>query len=633
MIGSSKMADTGAGVPDGQTSQGEGTRLESWKEIAAYLGRDVSTVQRWERREGLPVHRHVHAKLGSVYALTAELDAWRRGRSRGQTADAVDGDPSAAGPEGDESQPPPVVAAPKAELRPAPFPHPPVETRRATSSVRRDIVWIIITLLSVIAAASYIYSWRHWGRMLESSASTAGGRTIAVLPLKNLSGDPAQEYFADGMTEALIARLSSVPGLSVTSRTSVMQFKTRDASIPDIARVLKVDTVLEGSVLRSGNRVRVIAQLIDARTDGHLWAAEYDREFEDVLTLQGDLAQAIAARVAASVDEPAGSGLPASSARPVSPQAYEHYLKGRFLLNESTAASVRQSLDEFQAAIGADATFAPAFAGLAAAHSDLGTVLIGATSGGESASRALSAAQEAIRLDPQLAEAWAVLARALMGQFKWTASEEAFRKAIELNPSDARTRTWYAEWLAGHRRFDEAVASARRGRDLDPLSLRVGAEYGWILGLAGRHEEAVSQLHSVLAVQPDHVQALWWRGINEIDLNQLDRAVADLERATALSGRSAGILGNLARAYARSNRTAETRAILDELRGRPYTPPVTMARVHLALGETDRAFEWLRRGVEEQANGFQILPAIADFKPLRDDPRMRAIFTQMGLQP
>jgi TolB-like protein/Tfp pilus assembly protein PilF len=634
----SRMHETDPGQGSRASSAPLGPRLESWKEIAAYLGRDVTTVQRWERREGLPVHRLLHAKIGSVFAYTLELESWRATRSHQASAAPPEAAATPGGTAlvGDE----PVRPVDDGGDDTARGPAPGDATRRAGAVApagirprhegRLDNRWVTATLAVLLLVTSSLLAWEVWGRRVRPAAS-GPIQTIAVLPLRNLSGDASQEYFADGMTEAVIARLASLGDLQVTSRTSIMQFKNVDTPIPDIARALGADAILEGSVHRSGDRVRVIAQLIDGRTDAHLWAAEFDREVRDVLLLQGELAQAIVSRVSATVREPAARQ---AAAAPVSSEAYEHYLKGRFLLAESSLDSVQRSIKEFQAAIAVDPAFAPAYAGLASAHTDLGTVLIGATPGAESVDRAIAAANEAIARDPYLAEAHSVLGRALMGQWRWRESEAEFRRALDLNPSDARTHYWFAEWLIAHHRTDEAVASARHGRDLDPLSMRVGAEFGLMLGFARRPADAVSQLRSVLAVQPDHVQARWWLGTNLVDLGRPDEAIATLERAAALSARSSAVLAQLARAYAKVGRRADAERIRVELttrRGAQYVPPNSIGTVYVALGERDAAIQWYTRAVDEKANGLQFLWAMSANIPLRDDPRFVALIARMGL--
>src|SRR5882672_6639988 len=355
----------------GTNADGQGRRLESWKEVAAYLGRDITTVRRWEKREGLPVHRLHHSRLGSVYAYTAELDAWRNERAVG----AATGGTAAT---------------------------------QAPQIVRRR--WTVITLaaLGLVLAGGLAWLWHHRSTELPTSAASRI-RSLAVLPLENLSGNPEQDYLADGMTEALIGRLSTIQGLRVISRTSSMQFKATRSSVPEIAKKLNVHAVVEGSVIRSGDRIRITAQLIQGDTDVHLWSGTFDRELRDVLALQSDVAQGIARQIEIALGPQSGSPV---AARAVAPAVYESYLKGRFELHKNTRTGLEQALRQFEVAIDADATFAPAYAGLAAANSELGLVFFGA-SPLEVRPKVIAAAKKALELDPDLVEARVLLADAL----------------------------------------------------------------------------------------------------------------------------------------------------------------------------------------------------------------------------
>src|SRR6266436_2983584 len=378
----------------GTNAGAQGRRLESWKEVAAYLGRDVTTVHRWEKREGLPVHRLHHSRLGSVYAYTAELDAWRNERVAG----AANGGMAAT---------------------------------QAPQIVRR--IWTVVT---VAALGLVLASGLAWLRRQRSTALPSAGspiRSLAVLPLENLSGNPEQDYLADGMTEALIGRLSTIQGLRVISRTSSMQFKATRSSVPEIAKKLNVHAVVEGSVIRSGDRIRITAQLIQGETDVHLWSGTFDRELRDVLVLQSDVAQGIARQIEIALGSQNSGPV---AARVVAPAVYESYLKGRFELHKHTQAGLEEALRQFQAALDADPKFAPAYAGLAATHSELGTVFYG-VSPAEARPKVLAAARKALELDPELVEAHVLLAESLAGDWRWAESEAEHKRAIELSPSDA----------------------------------------------------------------------------------------------------------------------------------------------------------------------------------------------------
>ena len=310
-----------------------GRRLESWKEIAAYLGRDVTTVRRWERREGLQVYRILHSKLGSVYAYTTELDAWRDGRAVAAT----------------------VVAGAE----------PVLESARHGLRARRWLVVCGVAILALLVVAYFTTRTRLRG------ATGSKIKSLAVLPLKNLSGDPAQEYFADGMTEEIIGRLSMIRGLRVISRTSAMHFKDTRAPLPEIANVLGVDAIVEGSVVREGDRVRVHAQLIRSATDEHFWSETYDRELGDALALESEVAQAIAGRVEVTVTGDERARLVA--AREVSPEVYESYFKGQFQFTKSNRrADIEESIAYFEEAIRRDPAFAQAYVRLAVAYESLG---------------------------------------------------------------------------------------------------------------------------------------------------------------------------------------------------------------------------------------------------------------------
>ncbi|PYX33908.1 MAG: hypothetical protein DMG81_20675 [Acidobacteria bacterium] len=356
---------------------------------------------------------------------------------------------------------------------------------------------LVLGALAVVAlfAVSYILIRDRMG-----DANRPKIKSLAVLPLKNLSGDPSQEYLADGMTEALIGRLAGIHDLRVVSRTSVMRFKDTSLSVPEIAKTLRVDAVVEGSVMREGTRIRVHAQLIRAATDEHFWSETYDRDLQDVLTLESDVAQSVARKVEATVTGEEHARL--SAARSVSPEVYENYLKGQFTLAKTNSrAGVEESIGYFEEAIKQDPTFALAYVGLANAHSDLSTVFIGAPPAEERA-KVMSEAQKALELDPGLAEAYALLADVYQELWRWTESEAEYRRALQLNPSDANAHHGLAVWLLCQGRTDEALAWAQRGRELDPIAVS-GTDIAWILFHARRYDEAVRELRGV-STRPSH---------------------------------------------------------------------------------------------------------------------------------
>ena len=325
-------------------------------------------------------------------------------------------------------------------------------------------------------------------------------RSLAVLPLRNLSGDPAQDYLADGITEALIGRLSNIHNLRVISHTSVMRFKNPQVSVPEIARTLGVDAVVEGSVIKEGDRIRVTAQLIRGATDTHFWSETYDREMRDALTLESELAQSIAEKVEVTVTGQEHQRL--SSARTVAPEVYESYLKGRFLLEQGNRAELEQSIPYFENALSRDATFAPAYLGLAEAYTWLGTVAAGVPPEA-TRPKVASFARKALELDPNLVEAHVMLANVLQEEWHWAEAEAEYRRALELNPNSAPAHSWFAMWLSCQGRTDEAVAEIYRARALDPVGISGGA-VAWILFQTHRFDEAIRESRSALAIQPDN---------------------------------------------------------------------------------------------------------------------------------
>jgi TolB-like protein/Tfp pilus assembly protein PilF len=567
-----------------------GRRLESWKEIAAYLRRDVTTARRWEKQERLPVYRLHHSKLGSIYAYTSELDSWRDQQALGGATDA-----------------------PAAEAD-----HQPTKIWRA----RRGLLVGGVVLVGLLAGA-YLTT-----RSRAVNATRPKIRSLAVLPLKNLSGDPSQEYLADGMTEELIGRLAAIHDLRVISRTSVMGFRDTKLSVPEIAKTLGVDAFVEGSVIREGNRIRVHAQLIRAGTDEHFWSEEYDRELQDVLALQSEVAQAIAEKVKVSITGQERDRLVA--ARPVAPEVYESYVKGS---NDPqyTKAQIEHRIADFQDAIRMDPTFAPAYVGLAGTYISYQDIFVGAPPS-EIRPRATSAARKALELDPKLAEAHAILAEMYQKQWKWAESEAEYKRALELQPNDASAHRGYAYWLACHGRTQEALSWVERGRELDPLGS--ADSVGFLLIMARRYDESIREYRSVLAVHPEYTNARWGLGFALILNHQTDQAIPELEKTVAMMNRSPGSLEMLATAYAHAGRRQDALTLINELkqrRQRSYVPAGAFIDPYLALGDYDQAFFWCDEAYKEQSAILQWIKVAPLFDPVRNDARLVDLVHRVGL--
>ena len=572
-------------------------RLDSWKEIAAYLHRDVTTVQRWEKREGMPVHRHLHDRMGSVYAFSFELDAWSQGRR--QRLDEIEEIPKVESP---------LVA----EL----VPHP--------KRIQALHTWLVVAGVTLLALLTVTVL------RSRSHSKAPKVRSLAVLPLKNLSGDPSQEYLADGMTEALIGRLSAIHDLRVISRTSAMRFKDSKLSAPEIAKTLGVEALVEGSLIREGTRIRVTAQLIRAATDDHFWSETYNREFGDTLGLEADVAQSIAQKVEVTVSGEERARLTAS--RRVFPEAYESYLKGEGAFGSGSGAGDEASIAYYKDAINKDPTFAPAYVGLAQAYDRLGSVLVGAPPG-EVRPKIIAAARKALELDPGLAQAHVLLGATQQRDWQWAEAEAEYRRALELNPNDALAYRGLAFWLLCHGRIEEALDWSRHARELDPLGVPA-AGHGRILFHARRYDEAIRVYRSVLAGDPDHAPANTYLGMALIASGQPGKAIPPLERVVSGSNRPIDALGMLVMAYAKAGRRADALRLLEQLKKRQrtgYVPAGAFVNAYLGLGDYEQTFVWLDKAAQERANLLEYVKVHPFFDPLRGDPRFTELVHRVGL--
>jgi pentatricopeptide repeat protein len=500
-----------------------------------------------------------------------------------------------------------------------------VEVRPTGTSRAR--LWLVVGGVAGLAliAITYVILRGHTGHTTQTKI-----RSLAVLPLSNLSGDSTQEYLADEMTEELCGRLARIHELRVISRTSVMRFKGTKLSVPEIARTLGVDALVEGSVIRQGNRIRVHAQLIRGSTDEHLWSDEYDGDLGDVLALESEVAQSIARKVEVKVTGEERARLVAT--HQVSPDVYESYLKAEDEFSKSSSrAGFEQSIAYFEETIDKDANFAPAYVGLANAYERLGSILVGGPPK-ETHPKMISAARKAIELDPDLSAPHVLLAGAYQKQWQWSDAEAEFKRALELNSNDAGAHVGYAKWLLCQGRTDEALAWAQRARNLDPLGAAgdllgfPGITEGWILFHARRYDEAIRELRRD---DPDH----WYLGFALIANGQPDEAITVLEKALS-PDRSPAVMGVLVRAYAHAGRREEALRLLDELKRRrrtTYVPTAAFVNAYLGLGDNEQAFVWLEKAYKEESNLLQLLKVYPYFDPLRGDPRFTDLVHRVGL--
>jgi TolB-like protein/Flp pilus assembly protein TadD len=455
--------------------------------------------------------------------------------------------------------------------------------------------------------------------------------SLAVLPLENLSGDPEQEYFADGMTEALTTELGKISALRVISRQSVMRYKGTDKPLPEIARELNVDAVVEGSALQEGDRVRISAQLIQAAPERHLWAQSYERDLRQVISLQSDVARAIADEIEITLTPQEQVRL--ASARAVDPDAHDAYLRGRFHWNEFTEEGLRKSISYFEQAISIDPNYAPVYARLAFSHIMLAAFNFAPDS--EHYPIARKAALKALEIDDTVAEAHTALGHVKYRfEWDWTGAEREFRRAIELDPNSVLAHVRYAYYLDFMGRTEEALAEMKRARALDPVSLTTSGPVGWFLYNAHQYDQAIAAFQRSLELDPDFPVAHMGIGLAYIQKRMHEEAIAELQEAVALGtvGGPSTYTAVLAYAYAVSGRKTEARKILNELKQQMkqrHVSPFNIAEIHLGLGEKDRAFEWLEKAYEERDEDlFWFRDPILD--PLRDDPRFHSLLRRMN---
>jgi TolB-like protein len=462
--------------PPEPSDQSPEAPLDSWKEIATYVKRDVSTVQRWERREAMPVHRHIHDKRGSVYALSSELDAWLQSRGlRLEEEEKDHGAETSADAEGDRR---------------------PSQTWR----LRR---WLVLAGAAAVAliSATYIFTRSH-----AVNATGPKIKSPAVLPLRNFSGDPGQQYFVDGLTEELTTDLAKLGNLRVISHSSAMQYTDTHKSLPQIAKDLNVDAVLTGTVQRSANLVRVHANLVRPGTGEVLWAETYNRDVDDVLRLEGEVSQAIAHEVGIKLTPQVLHRLerkPTPNA-----EAHEAYLRAYYFFDKDDKEGGTKCLQYFQEAIAKDPSYAAAYAGLSRCYQlayDFGLF-----SDREAASKSEAGAKKAVQLDDELAEAHAEMGDYYLGDvWDYSIAEREYKRAVELDPNSAIAHSYYSFLLVDLGRTEQGVKEIRRARELDPLSLNIADNAGWRLLSARHYDEAAAQFRSVLEMNPNYRRAMW----------------------------------------------------------------------------------------------------------------------------
>lgn len=454
---------------------------------------------------------------------------------------------------------------------------------------------------------------------------------VAVLPFSNISPDSKDEYFADGMTEELISTLSRIQGLRLIARTSVMQYKGVKKSVAEIGRDLKVKAVLEGSVRKSGNKLRISVQLIDAASEEHLWSEEYDRELTDVFAIQGNVAQRVAE--ALQVKMLAGERQQLGRSWTTSTEAYTLYLQGRFYWNKRSPPDLLASVEFFKKASQKDPRYALSYAGIADAYTMLGNYYV--LSPADAYPKAKAAAQKALEIDESLTEAHTSLAFALMHyDWDWRGAEREFQRAITLNPSDAVAHSWYAYYLTVTGRFEEAVAVRKRAQELDPLSVVISSDVGLTLYFGRKYDETIEQFRTTLKSDPSFYAAYIPLGAAFLHEGRFDEAITAFKKARAFSQNHPIPSAALAYAYAVSGKSAEARKIADDLKvlyGKSYISPYWIGLIYVGLGEKDSAFAWLEKGIGSHDGSMIFLKVEPILDSIRSDSRFAVLLARIGL--
>ena len=505
----------------------------------------------------------------------------------------------------------------------------PLDTSKKTAVPGRTpwpITWKISGLALLLVMAIVL------AYMLYLRSRPVSIRSLAVLPLENLSGDASQDYFSDGMTDELITELGQISQLRVISRTSAMTYKGVHRKLPQIARELNVDAVVEGTVLRSGNQIRITAQLIQSATDKHLWAQSYEGDSRDTLALQKQVASSIAQAIRIELTPNEQAVL--KNVKQVNPDAYEDYLKGRYFWNKRTADGFKKAIDHFNKAIDQDPTYAPAYAGLADSYALSGDWEYGVLPPSEAYPKAKAAATKALDLDKNLGEAHISLAFSLGAyDWDWDSAGREYRRGIELNPGYATGHHWYAWHLTTLGRNSEAIAEMKKAESLDPLSLIISDDLAEELLVAHRYDEAMQQSRKTIDMDSSFAVGHYELGQIFVQKHTYDQAIAELSRAVELSGGSTTYVSNLAFAYAVSGRTTEALKILDDLKKRStsggYSNAPEIALVYVGLNDKIQAMVWLEKAYQERFNPSILLrPA---FDSLRGYPPFRDLLRRIGL--
>jgi TolB-like protein/tetratricopeptide (TPR) repeat protein/tRNA A-37 threonylcarbamoyl transferase component Bud32 len=626
-------------LPDSATTQSHGSTLTAGDDLAGTLSHMAPEVLRGERADA-------RSDVWSLGVLLYELVTGElpfRGRTSFETSSAILGEPAQ-----------PIGLRVPLALRlvidrcltkdPLGRYQRADDVRDALDAIRRHRSWTVGGRLLLAAHRRGIYAGAAvtclvvalaiGGRALRArfGASVGGSvSTLALLPLRNATGDPRSTYYADGLTEALTTQLGASGDVRVVSRASTARVAAKGPA--EAGATLGADVVVDGSLRQAGNRIRVVVSLLVPSNGRTIWSRTFERDASEVLALEADVVSAVAGAVRVTLRPGARERL--TAVRAVSPAVYEEYLKGRYEWNKRTPASLQSAMVHFTRAIALDSTYAPAHAALADCLNQLGTVMLGSGSPRELRPRAAAQAIQALQLDAGSAEAHAALGYAWHYDWRFAEAEREFRRAIELNPSYSMAHIWYANLLMSRMRMKEALEQVFMARDLDPFSLIVNTNVGWVLDRAGRHEDAIVQFEKTLALDSTYTQARWRLADALMNAGHVTEAITQGERLVSLSDSAPPALAMLAETEARGGQRDLALRLLARARtraGANYLPPASVAGVFARLGEVDSALTWLEKTVAERSNASVYLGGERKDSPLRHDPRFRALLVRVGLE-
>jgi serine/threonine protein kinase/tetratricopeptide (TPR) repeat protein len=499
-------------------------------------------------------------------------------------------------------------------------------TASADSSKRN--IWIpSLIALAILLAVLFAANVGGFRDRMFHRASVAGIHSLAVLPLENLSGDPQQQYFADGMTEELTTELSQVSSLRVVSRTSAMRYKGTQKSVPQIASELNVDAVVEGSVEREGDRVRITAQLVQGATDTHVWAKGYERDLRDSLRLQDEVAQAIVNEIQLKLTPQEQAHFARKDV--IDPEAHEDYLQGLFYLNLHDGPDVRKAISLFQAATQKDPSYAAAYSSLSDSYRAL--TYNSNVAPADAIPQSEAAARRALQIDDQLAVAHASLASGLGNyDWDWAGAEREFQTAFRLSPNSSLVHYAHAHFLREEGKTEEAIAEAREGIELDRASVEANFIFGQSLYEARRYDESDLQMHKLLNFEPRFWPAHLYLGKTLAAQGNFPGALEELKKAGDFTSEPLATIGYV---YGRMGRTADARKVIAHLREMSkaeYVAPLNFAKVYIGLGDKDQAFAWLEKGYQQRDFWLLFLKGEPTFDPLRSDPRFQDLLRRIG---